>query len=207
MKKYNLLVIVVLISFTISLLGAKPKTSRYEFWWSLGHPFAGMKVKRVYKKATPLYEMADVRMQLDTFSQGGKLDAFRHVYYMAAFAQKVKGKKLIKLGKAHEKTNHLHFKKNKDKGVFVADSMSCVMDLMNNEVGIKLGQDNKTSTLEELKAKAIQLIKDEKAYSLLIDKQGNYLDCSNNVIDLKSYKGKWYVPKCLLGLKQIQSNS
>jgi hypothetical protein len=184
-----------------SYFANKPATSRYEFWWALGHPFAAIKVKRIHKKLAPYYNEAELKLKLDGFSSGGKLDAFRHVFYMAAFGQKVKAKKLIKLGKAHERTNYLQFKRNKDEHGLVPDSISCVMDLLNNEIGVKLGRENKKMSYEELKQKVIGLVNEGNAHFLAIDKYGNYLDCNNQVIDLKAYKGKWYIPKCILGFK------
>jgi len=206
MKKRSLILVLLVLTFVTNSFSAKPKTSRYEFWWGVAHPFASIKVKKAYKKASPFYEANDTKLQLDTFTHDGKLDAFRHVYYMAAFAQKVKAKKLVKLGKAHEKTNYLHFKRNKDKAVLVADSMSCVMDLMNNDLGIKLGQENKKLSLEELKVKVIQLIKADGVYYILRDNNGDFIDCNNKPIDLKAYTGKWFVPKCLMGYKDMQAN-
>lgn len=199
-KRFYLFVLAVCLLATHVFAG-KPATSRYEFWWALGHPFAAMKVKRIHKKLSPYYNETELKLKLDGYSSGGKLDAFRHVYYMAAFAQKVKTRKLIKLGKAHEKTNYLQFKRNKDEYGTAADSISCVMDLLNNEIGVKLGNENKKMTYEELKQKVIALVNEGNAHYLAIDKNGNYLDCNNRVIDLKAYKGKWYIPKCILGFK------
>lgn len=178
-------------------------TSRYEFFWSLRHPFAALKVKKIYKQLKPYYVEDELKKNLDAFSSGGKLDAFRHVYYMAAFAQKIKAKKVLKLGKAHEKTNYLRFKRGKFENDVLADSMSCVMDLKNNEIGVKLGSENKKLTLEELKQAAMQLIQKGNAFFLSIDNQGRFLDCQNQVINLADYKGKWFIPKCLLGLKAV----
>lgn len=200
MKRFNSFILIG--CFIVSnLFGGKPATSRHEFWWALGHPFASIKVKRIHKKLAPYYNEAELKLKLDGYSSGGKLDAFRHVYYMAAFAQKVKPKKLIKLGKAHERTNYLQFKRNKNEQGTVPDSISCLMDLLNNEIGVKLGNENKKMSYEELKLKVITLVNDGNAHFLSIDKNGNYLDCNNQVIDLKAYKGKWYIPKCILGFK------
>ncbi len=185
----------------VQISNSKPRTSRYEFWWALGHPFAALKIKKVYKKASKLYDENLLKVKLDAYTSGGKLDAFRHVFYFAAFAQKIKPKKVLKLGKAHEKTNHLDFKRGKFENEVMADSISCVMDLLNNEVGVKLGSENKNLSLEELKQKVMELINKGDAYHILRDKEGRFIDCNNNVIDMSLYKGKWTIPKCIAGFK------
>jgi hypothetical protein len=187
--------------FSMNLAEAKPRTSRYEFWWAAAHPFAALKVKKVYRKATKLFDQNELKVKLDVYTSGGKLDAFRHVFYFAAFAQKIKPKKVLKLGKAHEKTNHLDFKRGKQEDETTADSLSCVMDLLNNEVGVKLGSENKNMSLEELKQKVMDLVNQGEAYTILRDKDGRFIDCNNNVLDMSKYKGKWFVPKCITGYK------
>jgi hypothetical protein len=197
----NSIILLLIFVLSLNLLQAKPRTSRYEFWWAVAHPFAALKVKKVYAKATKLFDQNELKVKLDGYSSGGKLDAFRHVYYFAAFAQKIKPKKVLKLGRAHEKTNYLDFKRGKLEDELTADSLSCVMDLLNNEVGVKLGRANKNLSLEELKQNVIDLVNKEDAYIILRDKEGRFIDCHNHVLDMSKYKGKWYVPKCISGFK------
>jgi len=205
-KKAILIVFIISFCMLGNMAEARPKTSRYEFFWSVAHPFAALKINRIYKNLKPFYVESELKKDLDSYSSGGKLDACRHIYYMAAFAQKIKSKKVLKLGKAHEKTNYLQFKRGKLENEFVPDSMSCVMDLKNNEIGVKLGKDNKELNLGELLQVVIKLVQNGDAFYLAIDDQGRFLDCQNNVINLNDYKGKWFVPKCLLGFKTVQVN-
>jgi hypothetical protein len=197
------LIIFLVLVLSVQVSSAKPRTSCYEFWWALGHPFAALKVKKIYKKASQLYDENSLKVKLDAYPSGGKLDAFRHVFYFAAFAQKIKPNKVLKLGKAHEKTNYLDFKKGKQEDGFTADSLSCVMDLLNNEVGVELGKQCKNLTLEELKQKVLELVNNGDVYHILRDKEGRFIDCNNNVLDMSIYKGKWYIPKCIAGYKAI----
>lgn len=202
--KLNKLIIPILFFVLgVNVIKAKPRTSRYEFCWALGHPFAALKVKKTYKKVAKLYDENLLKVKLDAYSSGGKLDAFRHVFYFAAFAQKIKPKKVLKLGRAHEKTNYLDFKRGKQEDGLAADSLSCVMDLLNNEVGVKLGQENKNMSLEDLKQKVMELVNNGDVYHILRDKEGRFIDCNNIVIDMSAYKGKWYIPKCIAGYKAI----
>lgn len=194
-KSKFVLVLVALVLSDVML--ANPKVSKYEFWWSFWHPVAAIKVKKVYKKANAFYNESELSKELDSYSSGGKLDAFRHVFYMAAFAQKVNGRKLIKLGKAHEKSNYLQFKRGNHEEGELPDSAGSAMDFLNNEIGVRLGIENKSVSLEELKNKTIELVKKGEAMIILRNKEGKYINCNNEVIDMELYKGKWNNPKCI----------
>ena len=78
---------------------------------------------------------------------------------MAAFAQKIKIKKLKKLGIAHEKGNYRQFKKYQNEEGERPDSLSNVMDLKNNDLGLKIGSENKKISLADLKELVINEIK------------------------------------------------
>lgn len=201
MRPKNSIILFLIFLISVQISEAKPRTSRYEFWWALCHPFAALKVKKVYKKASKLFDQNELKVKLDPYTSGGKLDAFRHVFYFAAFAQKMKPKKALKLGEAHEKTNYLDFKRGKLENETTADSLSCVMDLLNNEIGVKLGRENRKISLEELKQKVIALVNNGDVYTILRNDKGEFIDCKNNVIDVSLYKGKWFVPKCITGYK------
>jgi hypothetical protein len=72
------------------------------------------------------------------------------------------------------------------------------MDLRNNELGYKLGLENKLSTNVELKEIVITAIKDGKAWYLKRNKHHFYVDCSNKPLELNYYRGQWFIPKCLI---------
>jgi hypothetical protein len=172
--------------------------SRYEKRWAFFHPFAALKVKKIYKNCRPIYDEVKKTNTLDGFENGGKLDAFRHVFFMAAFSQKIGVKKLRKLGIAHEKGNHLNFLKSIKEEGELADSLSSVMDLKNNELGFKIGSQNKKLGLPGLKNKVIETIKKGEAVYFKRNASGNYLSCDDIEINLQEYKGKWFIPKCLI---------
>ncbi len=179
---------------SLSLFSQTVKYSTYEKIWAIKHPFAAMKVKRI----SAFIHQHGPQVQLDLFNTGGKQDAYRHTFYMAAFAQKTGIKKVRRLGLAHEKTNYRQFKHSKTEEGEVPDSLGTVMDIYNNELGLNLGAANKTLSLEELSALVVTEIKKGKALIMKRAKDGSYLDCSGAKLDLKQYSGKWYVPKCLV---------
>ena len=178
-------------------LAQSPKVSFSEFGWALTHPFAALKIKKITKSCNERIQQHFITTQLDSFSNGGKADAFRHSFYMAAYAQKIKIGKLRKLGIAHEKTNYRQFVNSKSEEGEMADSLGCVMDLLNNELGFKIGSTNKKIKLEELSQLVIAEIKAGKALIMKRNKNGDYLDCKGKKLDLSLYKKVWAIPKCL----------
>jgi len=172
--------------------------SVYEKHWAFFHPFAALKVKKIYRECLPLYKDLKNINEPDAFENGGKLDAFRHIFFMAAFSQKVKIRTLRKLGIAHEKGNHLNFLNNiKEDGEF-ADSLSNVMDLKNNELGFRIGKEFRKTDLKELKNIVTESIKKGEAVCFKRNASGGYLTCDGIEINLSDYKGQWFIPKCLI---------
>jgi hypothetical protein len=172
--------------------------SRYELSWSFFHPGAAIKVKKIKDECDRSFDKKIIQAQLDSFSNGGKLDAYRHIFYMAAFAQKINAKKLRLLGIAHEKNNYNQFKKGSLEFGEIPDSLSTVMDLYNNELGIKLGSANKGADLRTLSQLTISEINHGKAIIMKRKKSGTYVNCEGKEINPEIYKAKWFIPKCLV---------
>ena len=193
---HNIKIALIFIVFSGSVYGQKP--FKDEVFWSIWHPIAAIKVKKLYSKAYKIYNQPNTKMALDSYNNGGKLDAFRHVYFMAVMSQKIKVRKLRKLGIAHEKGNYHQFKKHQNEEGEKPDSLGNVMDLNNNELGLKIGSENKNISLMDLKELVVTEIKNGKAQIMKRKKSGIYFDCNGNIIDLKVYLNKWYIPKCLV---------
>ena len=176
------------------------KLSRPEKCWVIAHPFIAKKAwhctQRV-RAVTDSIEKAGVLAD----GNGGHLDAFRHAYWMASLVQEISPRKAMKLGKAHEKGNYLDWKKGKNEDAGSrADSMSCVMDLQNNESGIAIGKKFRCDTAS---AKTlIREVLDSDANGNLVmlkkDESGNFYTCDGKPIDLTMYDKAWFIPKCLV---------
>jgi len=190
--------ILLLLCACLQGLSQAPKAGLPELAWALSHPFAALQVKKLTKKCNAISDPKLINTQLDGFTNGGQADAYRHCFFMAAYAQKIKIKKLRKLGKAHEKTNYRQFLKSGKENGEQPDSLASVMDLINNELGFKLGADHKKIPLKELQQITVSEIKNGKAVIMKRSKNGTYLTCEGKEIDLSSFKNKWNIPKCLL---------
>ncbi len=200
-KMYNIKIVCssLLIIVFLSSCSTLKSYGKYEKRWAYVHPFAAVKLKRVKGKCDVIYKVVKDSNSLDKYENGGKLDAFRHMFYMASFANKISPEKVRKLGIAHEKDNHLAFLKNKDEEGETADSLSCEMDLLNNEVGIDLAKSiKKNFSIDQIKDLCLEKINAEQAYFMKRNSVGNYLTCEGTIINFNLYIKKWNVPKCLV---------
>jgi hypothetical protein len=196
---------VTCLLLSVAARGQFSSLGAHEKRWVLFHPVAAIKVRHINSRCVSLYTQPQVRSQLDTFVSGGRLDAYRHVFFMAAFAQKVRVKKLRKLGQAHEKTNYRQFLKQKLEEGEKPDSLSSVMDLLNNELGLKIGCNYRELPLPELSSLVIKRINAGEARMFRRDSKGRYVDCSGVLIDQARYSRQWHVPKCLVDTSEGHS--
>ncbi len=151
-----------------------------------------------------VYNNVKSQSLLDTFSNGGKLDAFRHAFAMAYFSKYVAVKKLRKLGVAHEKGNYLQFKNGKSEDGELPDSLSSVMDLKNNEVGFSFEKDVKKVPAIELEGMILQRIMAGGVFIIKRNNLGAYVDCDGNIIPPEKLKGRWNIPKCITATTSIK---
>ncbi len=172
--------------------------SKYEWRWAFCYPIVALKCKKALPKAIEIYGQSKKLPELDTLQNGGKLDAFRHTFVMAYLAQKVNKHKLVKLGIAHEKGNEFHYKKHKLEDGERADSLSCVMDLYNNNVGINIGNQNKKIHPDSLKALILKAIAQGDCIYIKRNNLYHYVTCNNQEINFNDFKTRWFVPKCLI---------
>lgn len=189
----------LILTLCCSLATAQTRFSVYERRWALLHPVAALKAKRIVKVCNRVVAalVATGKAPRD-FKNGGREDAFRHMFYMAAFAQKIKPHKVLALGRAHEKGNYRQFITNGTEDGERPDSLGCAMDLHNNAEGVLLGRAHKMESPEELAEMVIAHLQAGKALVVMRRKDGAYLNCNGDVIEPGRYKGKWHVPKCLV---------
>ena len=189
--------VVVFFSYVV-ILAPNVQAKNPELRWAMFHPVAAFKLKKINTACSAIYAQAPFIRELDTLGHGGKLDAFRHLFFMAAFAQKISSNKLRKLGKAHEKKNYLDFLKRPDSTMLRQDSLSSVMDLQNNELAFVIGKENRHASLLALKDLVILKIISGEALILLMNGKHKFIDCEHKTIEFDKYIGKWFVPKCLV---------
>jgi len=171
---------------------------RPEKWWVVMHPLVAKKTYKISRYAKLAADSLTHDTILDGDPAGGQVDAFRHCFWMSMLTQGIGWRRAKKLWKAHEKGNDLDFKKHRNEEGILPDKISSDMDFVNNDMGIQIGLDFPEMLRDSLKILIIRKIKDGELLIIKKDKNGNFLDCNGNIIDMKKYYGVWEIPKCLV---------
>jgi Domain of unknown function (DUF6973) len=167
--------------------------------WVIFHPFVAKKAYRLSVQAREVSKELLTDPLFDGDENGGQIDAFRHGYWMALLSQHMCWKQARSLGRAHEKGNYKAFKKGQLEEGLLADSAGSAMDLYNNAVGLQIGRSGKNIAVEELKGAVKDSVLAGKMKVIRKNAAGLALDCDGQVIDTAIYKGRWVIPKCLVG--------
>ncbi len=167
-------------------------------WWALTHPFIVKKAFKISNLARDEANKIKNDSILDGDYSGGQVDAFRHGYWMAILTTKIGGRRAFKLGKAYEKSNKTDFRKKKLEDNYLPDYVSCKMDLLNNEIGIRMGKHNIHSSKEKMKSIIIEAVLEGKMHILKKNKKGEFLSKSGKIIPDEEHVGKWHSPKTLV---------
>lgn len=192
-------VLLTLQAYNQSRVAAFFRLSGPEKCWTFTHLCKAGKAHRI----TTYVRNETARMyraqELDTFNHGGKLDAFRHAFWMACLAEKIGASASRKLGQAHERGNYKAFKKGKTEDGFLQDATAVEMDLYNNEEGLRIAGERKSDSLSGLREQVLQAIKEGKMKIMKRNAQGRLTDCNGTVpiVDDRK-KTDWKLPFCLI---------
>lgn len=179
------------------------KLSRPEKGWVLSHPF---KAKRAYLTTRHVRQITDslFRLQIpDTFRHGGRIDAFRHSYWMALLTHRIGERASRKLGKRHEQGNRIDYRRARSEDGHLQDATACEMDLHNNEQGIGLALQHPAATPGELIPVCLDAIHTGSMKILLINQAGEYCDCQGRPVEMnRRGMDKWKLPICLVSSRR-----
>lgn len=177
---------------------AYQKLSEPEKRWVRRHPVAAFKTHKLRDVVEAQVSKCNKNKELDGDGIGGQLDAFKHTLWMALCSQKIGAKKALLLGKAHEEGNRIDFEKNGATKHVVQDSILSRMDMLNNEIGVALGEKYPKISLDAMVDTVKTAVLNGKCYKTKKDSKRRYLDKDGNIIDTKKYAGNWYIPKVIV---------
>lgn len=178
-----------------------------EAWWVITHPFIAKKTFEISKQVRKISNAHIHDPLLDGDYNGGMVDAFRHTLWMAMLVQKINPKAAHKLGIAHEKGNYKDFKQKLLEEGKLPDSVSCKMDLINNEIGINLGLIYMGTNTDTLILIVKSAVRSGECKKIKKDSLGYFLDINDNIIPEKNWKGKWKNPKILVNSNYKPANN
>jgi hypothetical protein len=168
--------------------------------WAMFHPKAAKKVKKIIPEVRTDVRQKIADNKIDSLIHGGQADAYRHALWMALTAKYIGDKKARRVGQLHEESNKEHFYKSEKEDNALQDSISCQMDLLNNDLGIAYGIGYKEKSDDDIKEIILNGILVGEFFMLFRNKQNEFLDCEGNVVDNNNRieEKKWYLPYCLV---------
>ncbi len=176
------------------------KLSRPEKWWTVTHLFVAGKAWHATVHVRGVVEQQLASGTPDTIRNGGKIDAFRHAYWMACVSRSIGERKARKLGKAHEKGNYLAFKKGLNDEGALPDSLSGIMDLYNNDAGLAIARLNPAADDRYLQSAILTAIGRGQLKMLRHLPDGTLTDCAGNIV-VNSHS--WSRPYCLISTRGV----
>ena len=178
------------------------KLSAPEKCWVLSHPFIAKRALEITRKVEADVDSLQREGSIGTDNHGGRLDAFKHAYWMASLSREIGCRRSLKLGKAHEKANRLQFEKHELEESILPDSASSEMDLRNNSAGALLVKKKEKITATELRLRVMDALADGRLVLIRKDASGRFLYCDGRIIPMEEWKGKWNIPKCIISSAQ-----
>ncbi len=146
-------------------------------------------IKKAYKISLCVLKTMD-SLNRENFlggnTEGGKFDAFRHIYWTYSLTKEIGEEKTRRVGEIYENYNRYIFNNSDYSGY---DSVSMAMDLFNNEIGIELEKSKIADSL--IFNEITNIIFSGKAKIVKKNTLEQSLDENNNVIPEEEWKKKW----------------
>lgn len=146
-------------------------------------------IKKAYKISLCVLKTMD-SLNRENFlggnTEGGKFDAFRHIYWTYSLTKEIGEEKTRRVGEIYENYNRYIFNNSDYSGY---DSVSMAMDLFNNEIGIELEKSKIADSL--IFNEITNIIFSGKAKIVKKNTLEQSLDENDNVIPEEEWKKKW----------------
>lgn len=136
----------------------------------------------------------------ETNSEGSRLDAFRHIYWMYSLASEIGIEKSRRIGLIYEDYNQYVFSVRSCSGY---DFAGRLMDEYNNELGLYLFSKMRVREKEEVFEEIMNLISRGCARIVAKDKLQRSLDVNDNVILESEWKSQWNNNRCLIKSNKV----
>lgn len=166
--------------------------------WAMGHPFIAKKAWEITQRCLFVTDSLGEKGIPDRDPSGGKLDAFRHSFWMATLSEKIGVRKSLSLGRAHEKGNYRDFKRNRFEEGNIPDKVASDMDLFNNKIGTEIGLALKDTNEKQVVDSILKAISRGSMRIVFKDSLGRSCDSSFMPIPEKDLHGRWVTPRVLV---------
>ncbi|MGB5244523.1 MAG: hypothetical protein WBN28_10820 [Lutimonas sp.] len=205
MKRRGLFLLLCFICFTDIRTGyGQHEVKRFfdlsgpEQFWVFTHLFKAKKGMSVTAEVLRITDSVKRTNSLDQYTSGGKIDAFKHSFWMARLSQSIGESAALSLGKAHEKGNFQDFKKGLKEDGEIPDLPASEMDDFNNKFGAELIKENPDLSKKEVINTLIRSIEEGKLRVLKRSPEGSYLTCKGEPVVNREDQIVWETEKCLV---------
>jgi hypothetical protein len=207
MRKYFFLFL-----FIIPLIGKTQNSTFHSFLklscaekkWAIGHFLIARKAWDISQRCRFVTDSMGKLGIPDHNPSDGKLDAFRHTFWMATLSGKIGVRKSLSLGRAHEQGNYRDFKRERFEEGNIPDKASTDMDLYNNKIGVEIGMALKGYSEKLIIDSILKAIVNGKMRIVLKDTFGRSCDSTFHPIQDKDLKGKWITQRILVPSDQMK---
>ena len=166
--------------------------------WAISHPFIAKKAWGITLRSRFVTDSLQKDGVPDRDPSGGKMDAFRHSFWMATLTGKIGVRKALSLGRAHEKGNYRDFKRNRFEEGDIPDKAASDMDLFNNKIGTEIGTALRGTNEKLVVDSVLKAIAMGRMLIVLKDSLGRACDSLLNPIPKDELHGKWITPRLLV---------
>ena len=104
---------------------------------------------------------------------GTQVNAFRHTLWQATIADKFGGDIAKQVGNAHEDNPSVNLNVNTFSGKSALSQADQTIDLLNNNIGRKIGKDNPSATMQEIATKTLDAFHNDGLYTATVNKDGS----------------------------------
>ena len=198
-----LLIIPLLVESQNRLMHSFFQLSSPEKIWTMGHPFIAKKAWNITVRTRFVTDSLQKEGIPDRDPSGGKLDAFRHSFWMATLTERIGVRKALSLGRAHEKGNYRDFKRNRFEEGDIPDKAASEMDLFNNKIGAGIGSALQGTNEKLVVDSVLRAIASGRMLIVLKDTLGSSCDSLLNPIPQSELRGKWITPRLLVRSNRI----
>jgi hypothetical protein len=196
----------ILLLFVVPLIGKSQQSILKSFFqlsfaekkWTMGHLFIAKKAWTITQRCRYVTDSLGKLGVPDRDPSGGKLDAFRHTFWMATLSVNIGVKKSLSLGRAHERGDYRNFKHHRFEEGDIPDKAAGDMDLYNNIIGAGIGSVLKGANEKVIVDSILKAISQGSMRIILKDKLGRSCDADFNPIPIEKMHGKWVTPRVLV---------
>lgn len=196
----------ILLLIAVPLIGKSQQSTLKSFLqlsvaekkWTIEHLFIAKQAWHITQRCRYVTDSLGKMGIPDRDPSGGKLDAFRHTFWMATLSEKIGVRKSLSLGRAHEKGDYRNFKRKRFEEGDIPDKAATDMDLFNNIIGTEIGIALKGANEKLVVDSILKAISKGSMRIILKDTLGRSCDADFNPISVENILGKWITSRVLV---------